>query len=106
MSKGHFGQHQPADPSLEPVPDKNTPAAAVNEPAPPTDQFGRTADTLANGEDFVIEWADQKRTVRARDSIEAWAIFCESLKQSPSPKGGKANGKKIGYESSEKPAGK
>ncbi len=50
-----------------------------------------------------VEWNDVAvDIVGARDSIEAWAYFCDGMKPSPSPKAGKVDGKRVGYESDEK----
>lgn len=46
--------------------------------------------------EFEVSWAEEKRVILARDSIEAWAVFCDAIGKHPSPKAGLCNGKKVG----------
>lgn len=72
------------------------------EPPPPvpTDDMGIPVEvTLPT---FDIACGEKSGRVRARDSIEAWAVFCDQNKLSgASPRTGTANGKRIGFEADE-----
>lgn len=67
---------------------------------PESDEFGR--NLAAAPKSHVVSFGETTMTVNgARDSIEAWAIFCDTAKVSPSVKAGKVDGKRVGYESDE-----
>ena len=64
-------------------------AAVVDQPK--SDDFGRNLQQQLPK--FAVSWPkdnpSETATVAARDEIEAWAIFCDTIKKWPSPKSGK-----------------
>ena len=63
---------------------------SIEEPKPSPAQVAAAAQPRPEElPKFNVSWGEHKAVIRARDSREAWALFCDSIKVWPSPKTGK-----------------
>lgn len=74
----------------ESVAGAEAPVAEALKPAKWSVVVMKNGDEANAGNEHACEWDVHRVIVKgARDNLEAWAVFCDSIGHHPSPKGGK-----------------